>query len=300
MPPEHKIHFTPQKTILFMVVLSLISAIILSVLASSLRPAQAKAKELDRSKEMLKSAMVLNHEGYFQLPDGKGKFIPARYVGEGKLEPSNSVAYPTQSAILGVYNKRVVPRLVTRDNRLISFEEAGIDQAKYVEEYRVAGYYKQKLKLIYLLLPNPGSGKGDQPIAYIIPVNGMGLWDAIYGYLAIEPDGDTVIGTSWYDQKETPGLGAIITEWSWQKHFPGKRIFQEAPDGKTRFKSAPLGIQVVRGKVAEIYDHAPKAKSAVDGIAGATLTGNGVTDAYKNTLEGYRPFLVQLATSKKQ
>ncbi len=176
-----------------------------------------------------------------------------------------------------------------------------MDEAKYIEEYKSAGYYKQDKKLLYLLLPNPKAGQTkeelqkESPIAYIIPVNGMGLWDAIYGYLALDPNGDTVRGISWYDQKETPGLGALITEWSWQKQFPGKLIFQESGGGKTDFKSAPIGIQVVRGKVAEVYGKSPKSKSAVDGMAGATLTGNGVTDAYKNTLEAYRPFLVQLA-----
>ena len=287
-----------------MVILSLVAAIILSVLASSLRPAQVRAKELDRSKEMLKSALILNTEGYFQLPDQKGNYVPAKYAGEGRLEMAEEVKYPSSSDILGVYDTRILPRLVTDNNTLITFKEAGIDQSKYVEEYRSSGYYKQKQKLIYLLLPNPKQGQTKEelqkepPVAYIIPVNGMGLWDAIYGYLALDPNGDTVKGISWYDQKETPGLGALITEWSWQKQFPGKVIFQESLNGKTDFKSAPIGIQVVRGKVAEVYGNSPKSKSAVDGMAGATLTGTGVTDAYKNTLEAYRPFLVQLATKE--
>jgi Na+-transporting NADH:ubiquinone oxidoreductase subunit C len=112
----------------------------------------------------------------------------------------------------------------------------------------------------------------------VIPVNGFGLWDAIYGYLALDPNGDTVIGITWYDQKETPGLGANISETSWQSLFPGKVIFQESPDGSTDFKTAQLGITVVRGKVSEVYGDSPKAKSAVDGMAGATLTGNGVNE----------------------
>ena len=288
-----------------MVILSLVSAIILSILASSLRPHQVRAKELDRSKEMLKSALVLNNEGYFQLPDDQGNFVPAKYVGEGRLEPAEEVEMPSSGDILGVYDTRILPRLLTKDNKLVTFKEAGIEEAKYLEEYRSTGYYKQKNKLLYVLLPNPKQGETkselekEEPQSYIIPVNGMGLWDAIYGYLALKPNGDTVTGISWYDQKETPGLGALITEWSWQKQFPGKKVFQESSDGTTDFKSAPVGIQVVRGKVAEVYGKSPKALSAVDGMSGATLTGNGVTDAYRVTLEGYRPFLVQLATKEK-
>ena len=69
----------------------------------------------------------------------------------------------------------------------------------------------------------------------------MGLWDAIYGYLAIKTDGNTVIGISWYDQKETPGLGANISEPEWQSQFPGKHLFQESPDGRTDFKNGASG-----------------------------------------------------------
>ena len=51
----------------------------------------------------------------------------------------------------------------------------------------------------------------------------------------------------------------------------------------------------MRGKVSEVLGDAPKAQSAVDGIAGATLTGNGVTKAYTDVLEAYRPFLIAIA-----
>ena len=131
-------------------------------------------------------------------------------------------------------------------------------------------------------------------------MNGYGLWDAIYGYLAIKPDGNTIIGIAWYDQKETPGLGANIAEPSWQKQFLGKHIFQESPDGKTDYKTAPLGIVVVKGKVQNVLGDSPKSKSAVDGMAGATLTGNGVTDAYRSVLSAYRPFLVRIASEYKK
>ena len=147
-------------------------------------------------------------------------------------------------------------------------------------------------------MPNEIS-KESKPEGYVIPVNGFGLWDAIYGYLAVATDGNTVIGISWYDQKETPGLGANISEAPWQDLFPGKKIFQESADGKTEFKMTPLGIVVVKGKVSEVLGTNPKSKSAVDGMAGATLTGNGVTDAYRDVLGPYRPFLMKLNMAAK-
>src|SRR5690606_10592622 len=130
-------------------------------------------------------------------------------------------------------------------------------------------------------------------VGYVIPVNGYGLWDAIYGYLAIEPNGETVIGTSWYDQKETPGLGANIADAEWQDLFPGKLIFQPRANGEVDPATAPIGIVVVKGRVSEVLGDAPKAKNAVDGMPGATLTGNGVTDAYRFVLNAYRPFFVK-------
>ena len=103
-----------------------------------------------------------------------------------------------------------------------------------------------------------------------------------------------MIGISWYDQKETPGLGANIAEADWQSQFPGKQVFQAGPDGKVEAETALLGILVVKGKVQEVLGNAPKALSAVDGMSGATLTGNGVTQAYKTVLQAYRPFLLKL------
>lgn len=282
-----------------MVILSLVCAIILSTLASALKEPQEVAKELDRSKQMLIAAHILSPYGYFEVQDEQGKLEPAKYVKRGLLEPTSDHLYPTQEQILEVYRTRISPFLINDQGEIKTFQEAGIDEQNYIHEFRKTGYYKQPFKLIYKIYPNPQKEEKqsdpNRPVeGYVIPVNGMGLWDAIYGFLAIKPDGNTVIGISWYDQKETPGLGANISEPQWQSQFPGKHIFQETASGQTDFKTAPLGITVVKGKVNEVYGHSPKAVSAVDGMAGATLTGNGVTDAYRNVLDAYRPFLIRI------
>ena len=67
------------------------------------------------------------------------------------------------------------------------------------------------------------------PYGYVIPINGYGLWDAIYGYLGLETDANTVLGMTWYDQKETPGLGGNIALPQWQEQFKNKVIFQKVP-----------------------------------------------------------------------
>lgn len=283
--PEPEVKSQPSNayTIGFIVVLSLICAVILSVLASALAEPKEQAKELDRSTQMLIAAKILNHEGYFLIPDAEGKFAPDLKAGKA-----------SRAQILDVYDKRIKAILVNDQGEIKTFKDLGIDQSSYENGNRKSGYYKQNWKLVYEVYPAKAEEGKAKPIGYVIPVNGFGLWDAIYGYLAIKPDADTVIGMTWYDQKETPGLGANISEAAWQKFFDGKKIFQESSDGKTDFKTAPLGITVVKGKVSEVLGDSPKSKSAVDGMTGATLTGNGVNDAFKAVLAAYKPFLLKL------
>jgi len=279
-----------------MVVLSFVCALILSILASILEEPKEVAKELDRSKQMMIAAKILDYQGGFLVQNKEGKYVPAKYE-EGKLIPTQTFEVASKIQLLDIYSKRFEPLLVDKQGNIKTFAEAKINYDNYLAEYRKTGYYREPLMLIYKILSNNPSSKESkegEPEGYVFPVNGFGLWDAIYGYLAIKPDGDTVIGITWYDQKETPGLGANISEACWQDMFPGKKIFQEGADGKTDYKTAPLGITVVKGKVAEVLGNVPKAKSAVDGMAGATLTGNGVTDAYRDVLTPYRPFLIKL------
>lgn len=291
--------FSNVQTILFMVILSFVCALILSVLASALAKPKDVAKELDRSKQLMIAARVLDHEGHFVMQDSDGKLVPAKYEN-GILVPGTGREIATRDQLIDIFQKRFKPILVDDKGQKTTFEKVGINPDYYVNEHRKMGYYKQPYKLLYEILPNAPKAKDQtKPEGYVIPINGLGLWDAIYGYLALKPDGNTVIGISWYDQKETPGLGANIAEKPWQMNFPGKKIFQESAAGSSDLKTAPLGIVVVKGKVADVYGEIPKAKSAVDGMAGATLTGNGVTDAYRDVLAAYRPFLIKVNAEAK-
>lgn len=307
LSPPNPSHPSKERayTLFFMTALSLCCAMILSVLASALKEPQERAKEIDRSQQMLIAARILNPLGYFQIdvtePQGEGskqeRLVPAKWSRVGQeLIPSQEIVYATEDQILDVYQKRIAAFLVNDQGQEFSFEQAKINKDAYVQDFRKSGYYKEPYKLIYKIFSNEKIADKEKPkvIGYVIPINGMGLWDAIYGYLAIKPDGNEVIGISWYDQKETPGLGANIAEAEWQSQFPGKRLFQESVEGGADFQSAPLGIVVVKGKVKEVLPNSPKALSAVDGMAGATLTGNGVTNAYRDTLAAYRPFLIRI------
>lgn len=315
--PEPEVRFTNSYTMWFMVALSVICALILSLLASALAKPQEVAQDLDRSKQMMIAAKMLDHQGHFLLPapapaseDSESGYEFARYA-DGKLVPGSESDFATNQQLLDIYRAFLIPRLVDSKGQITTFEAAKIDYNDYIRDFKKVGYYRQAGKLFYEILPSSGATEGEgagadkggsagggdsekKAIGYVIPVNGFGLWDAIYGYIAIKPDGKTVIGVSWYDQKETPGLGANIAEEAWQAHFPGKLIFQPSGDNSLDMKSAPVGIVVVRGRVSDVLGSAPKARSAVDGMAGATLTGNGVTDAYRLVLEQYRPFFLKL------
>lgn len=293
---------TDRQTLVFMTILSVVCALILAILASALAKPKEEAKELDRSRQMLIAAGLLDYQGRFLMQDDKGKTVPAKYYKEGVVVAGTKEDFATRDQMLAVYRRRLVPFLLEGKNKLKTFEEAGVDFDDYVTSHKKQGYYTLPDKLLYKIVPNPSKEEAERPanpkeapaIGWVIPVNGFGLWDAIYGYLALEPDANTVRGITWYDQKETPGLGAIISEADWQLLFPGKKVFQPSRDGKTDFKSAPLGITVIKGKVNEMLGDQPKAHSSVDGMAGATLTGNGVTAAYKEVLGAYRPFLYQV------
>ena len=231
-----------SNTILFMVVLSFFCALILSLLASALAKPKEIAKDLDRSKQMMIAAKILDHEGYFLMKGAEGEYIPAKYVEGGILEPGSPKDIATRSQLIEIYKNRVRPVVVNDKGEISTFKKQNINEEEYLAEYKKIGYYKAPWKLVYEILPNSAKKEGEKPEGYVFPVNGYGLWDAIYGYLALKPDGDTVIGISWYDQKETPGLGANIAEPYWQALFPGKKVFQENPNGKTNFKTARLEL----------------------------------------------------------
>jgi len=173
---------------------------------------------------------------------------------------------------------------------------ANIKTLNVLETYkaRVHTYYtnafgsltESPTDLPVFVITEPGSKEIE---SYVFPIKGFGLWDALYGYLSVDKNGDTVIGTTWYDQKETPGLGGEIATEKWQKQFYGKKIFQQNPDGTTSYTTAPLGIRVIKGQSVRPYEK----PSTVDGISGATITSEGVAEAYRTSLAPYRPFLIR-------
>lgn len=118
---------------------------------------------------------------------------------------------------------------------------------------------------------------------YAIPIAGKGLWSTLYGYFAIEPDGRTVKGITFYKHGETPGLGGEVDKAWFQKNFIGKRFVDE--------EDQLIGIQISKSKV---LSDDKEAYHKVDGISGATITGKGLEYFLKDDLAKYEPFFKQV------
>lgn len=273
--------------------LSIVSASILALLASLLKDKKEEARELDRSGQLLMSAKVLDPEGYFLIAKD-GTFTPARNGGSGILVPTNEQVMATPKDISEVYSLRVHPMVADASGRLMTYEQARLHMKAYLADWKTAKPGSLEYLPLFEILPIDGQGA---PEAYVIPITGYGLWDRIVGYISILPDGETVRGIAWYDQKETPGLGGTIADPSWQRQFFGKKIFQPNEKGGISVPRSPIGITVVKGTVKDVLGSSPKSVNAVDGMAGATLTGNGVTRAYKDNLELYRPLFEKLSVN---
>jgi len=117
---------------------------------------------------------------------------------------------------------------------------------------------------------------------YILPINTKGLWGKIQGYLAFENDGQTVSGFSVFSHSETPGLGGEIENAWFRKNFKGKKIL----NSQNKFVSVGIAKGKVKNLPKNLQDH------YVDGISGATLTGQYLSEGIKSTLTKYEPLSI--------
>ena len=118
----------------------------------------------------------------------------------------------------------------------------------------------------------------------ILPIHGAGMWSTIYGYLALEPDLNTIAGVTFYEQNETPGIGDKILEPQWRAQWEGRQLFD--PRGEFRFDAGPGRIEP--GTEAARYK--------VDALTGATVTVDAVMAMVQYWMgpHGYQPLLDRL------
>ena len=136
---------------------------------------------------------------------------------------------------------------------------------------------REKYSLVYLVK------KDDKLDQVILPVDGKGLWSTLYGFLALDGDLNTVKGITFYEHAETPGLGGEIDNPTWKAKWAGKKVYDD---------KGGVQLVVVKGVADESSPH------QVDGLSGATLTANGVTNLVQYWLgdDGFKKLLERLKT----
>ena len=115
----------------------------------------------------------------------------------------------------------------------------------------------------------------------VLPINGSGLWNMMYAFLAVEMDGNTVKSLVYYDHKETPGLGGEVQNPKWKAMWADKKLYDDKGN---------IAIKIVKGGATngDVY--------GVDALSGATLTSRGVEKSLHYWLgeNGYGPFLAKV------
>ncbi|MDO9937218.1 Na(+)-translocating NADH-quinone reductase subunit C [Glaesserella parasuis] len=242
-------------TLTVVVLLSLICSLIVAGSAVLLKSAQEEQKALDKQKNILSVAGL--------LPEGTKKSeIKDIYV---KNIESKIVDLATGDYVEGVANFDA--KAAAKDPA----QSIAINPADDKAGIRVRAKYAE----IYLV--KDANGQVNQ---IVLPFYGTGLWSVMYGFVSVEPDGNTIKGITYYEQGETPGLGGEIENKRWQQNFVGKKL--QNAQGES-------AICIAKGASAD-KDH------GIDGLSGATLTSNGVDGSFKYWFgaNGFGPYLEKL------
>ena len=212
------------------------------------------------NKKLDKQINVLNVSGLYH----SGVDVEEAF---SKFE-QKAVDLDTGEYLEGVDTSTFDIKKASRDPAMSSEIENDIAGIKRRPNYQVVYLYKEDNELQRIILP----------------IHGYGLWSTLYGFLALEGDANTVYGISFYEHAETPGLGGEVDNPKWRSVWKGKLAYNDEGE-------PALGL--VKGQVDA---STPNAEHKVDGLAGATLTANGVTNMVTYWLgdQGYGPYLKRM------
>jgi Na+-transporting NADH:ubiquinone oxidoreductase subunit C len=212
-------------------------------------------------------------------------------LAAGLLEPG---ALVSDADVRRIFQQRIEVRLVDfAAGRLLPAEK--MDAADYDQRHarndpamsRVAPANRAGIArlpnwgLVYFVKPARG---GQQVEQLVLAIEGLAMWGTVYGFIALAPDGNTVQGLAFYDQKETPGLGGEIGNPKWQALWRGRKGYDEQWQPR---------LSVVKGTAGP----AERDPYRIDGLSGATITSNAVTrlvqfwlsdDGYGRWLKNFR------------
>lgn len=237
-------------TIIFAVAMVLVVGSLLAFTASSLRPNIDENKRMEKQQNILYAMGVNGNEG----------------VGD--------ITFVGTDIVADEFSKYIKQQLVIENDVAKEDDKAYLIDIKK-EQAKAKNGGTRRLPLFV--------GEKDGKTFYITPIRGKGLWDAIWGYVAL--DKDMVVQGAFFDHAgETPGLGANIKQRYFMDDFNGERLLTEA--------GAFKGITVAKGnadpknKIKDDYE--------VDALAGATITGDGVSAMIKKDLKLYLPYFKTL------
>ena len=249
-----------SKTLVVALALCIVCSVIVSAAVVILKPIQEINKTLDRKRNILAAAGMLEKNATGEDINKQFSDINTRVVD------LNTGKFADDAVDLARYD----PLKAAKDPDLSEALTTKQDLAKISRREQYAVVY---------LVENP---QGDIE-KVILPIRGYGLWSTLYGFIALESDGNTIAGLGFYEHGETPGLGGEVDNPRWKAFWPGKQVYR---DGEVE-------IGLVKGSVdpADV-----DASWEVDGLAGATLTSKGVTNLVHFWLgkNGFEPFLNNL------
>ena len=249
-----------KKTLIVAFSLCIVCSVIVSTASVMLKPAQEVNKTLDRKRNILAAAGMLD-EG--RSVEEQFSQVTTRIVDLRTGEFADDVD-PTK------YDQRKAAKDPEASDKLTAEQ----DLANIARREHYATVY----------LVEDAQGGIDK---IILPIHGYGLWSTLYGFIALESDGNTVAGLGFYEHGETPGLGGEVDNPRWKAFWPGKQVYREGE----------VEIALIKGNVNPSSANAPW---QIDGLAGATLTARGVTNLVQFWLgqNGFQPFLNNLKSGE--
>jgi Na+-transporting NADH:ubiquinone oxidoreductase subunit C len=249
-----------SKTLIVAFSLCIVCSVIVSTAAVVLKPSQEANQALDRKRNILSAAGMLE----------EGTSV------EEQFAKMNTRVVDLRT---GKFTDEVDP--ASYDQRGAS-KDASMSDKLSVEEDIAKVFRREHYALVYLAEDPQGSVD-----KIILPIHGYGLWGTLYGFIALEGDANTVAGIGFYEHKETPGLGGEVDNPRWKSLWDGKQVY----------KDGDMQLRVIKGTVDPT---AKNAEYQVDGMAGATLTTRGVSNLVEFWLgeSGFEPFLNNLKSGE--
>ncbi len=195
-------------------------------------------------------------------------------MGVNQNQGANDVLFIPTESVEAEFQKYITRQVVIQGDQVTENDQAFLIDVKKEATKAADPAYDRRLPLF------EGSIEGKD--IFVVPVRGKGLWDAIWGFVAM--DKDMVIHGVYFDHKgETPGLGAEIKQRYFMDDFKGEGFLV---DGNF------AGIAVAKGN--NDPKNLIKDDQEVDALAGATITGDGLSAMLKKDIRLYVPYFKSL------